>query len=789
MTSLGCGSLQPLASRLLITIAAVASALGASRATAAPPPASFFFGVSPCRVLDTRLPAGPQGGPALGPNELRLFNISGTCGVPLTATAAGGNLIAVKPGASGLLRIFPGDLAEPETTTISFSAGQTRAGNGLFLLATDASGTLAVRNLSSGPVDVVFDVTGYFDTGCPPIVVDPPALPSVADGTPVDSTLTASGGNGPYSFAVTSGAVPGGVSLSPAGVLSGTATAGGSFPFTATATDFNGCTGSRAYTLLVVCPTITVSPTTLSPGAVGVPYTAVTFSQTGAVGGVTWSFTGALPTGMTLTPGGILSGTPTQAGTFPITVIATDAGGCSGSENLTLSTCPTVTVTNPATSAATAGTAFSATFTQAGGVPPASFTLATGVLPTGLTLAPGGTLSGTPTQTGTFPITVKATDANGCSGTGSVYPLVVGCGSIVVTNPGVAAGTANTPFSQTFTQAGGVGAVTFSLASGTLPNGLTLAANGTLAGTPTQTGSFPITVKATDANACSGTAATYTLVIACQVITVTKPAVATGTVGTPFSQTFTQSNAIGTATFTTASALPAGLTLATNGTLSGTPGQPGSFPITVTVTDSNGCTGTSALYTLVIGCQAIAVTNPGTATGTVSSAFSQTFTQAGGVGAVTFTTASTLPQGLTLGTNGVLAGTPTQTGTFPIVVTATDANGCAGTGATYNLVIGCQTFSVGPAALPQGASGAVYPTTTFTAAGGIGTVAFTKTGTLPAGLDFTAGVLSGTPTQNGSFPITVTATDANGCTASRDYLVVVACPGTSITLSPTHSRP
>ncbi|MDL2718597.1 MAG: putative Ig domain-containing protein [Acidobacteriota bacterium] len=784
MRKLGRGSIRSGSSTLLIA-AAAAAVFGATTATAGPPPGSTFFAVTPCRVLDTRLTAGPQGGPALAADEIRIFPITGTCGVPLTASAVSGSLIAIRPGASGLVRVFPSDVTEPPTNTIAFSAGQTRAGNGLFLLATNGSGTLAVHNVSPGAVDVVFDVNGYFDSGCDPITVNPASLPTFADGTPVNSTLTASGGHGPFTFAVTSGAPPAGVTLSPAGVLSGTATASGSFNFTATATDFNNCTGSRAYTLVLTCPTITVSPTTLSPGAVGVPYTAVAFSQTGAVGGVTWSFTGTLPTGMTLTPGGVFSGTPTQAGTFPITVTATDAGGCAGSVAVTLSTCPTVTVTNPATSSATAGTAFSQTFTQSGGAPPAAFALASGTLPAGLTLAPAGTLSGTPTQTGTFPITVKATDANGCIGTGSVYPLVVGCGSVTVTNPGVATGTAGTPFSQTFTQAGGVGAVTFSLTSGTLPTGLTLAANGTLSGTPTQTGSFPITVKATDANTCNGTGATYTLVISCQVITVTKPAVAAGTVGAPFSQTFTQAGAIGTATFTTTSTLPAGMSLSAAGVLSGTPGQPGTFPIVVKVTDSNGCIGTSALYTLVIACQAIAVTNPGTATGTAGTAFSQTFTQIGAVGSGTFTTASTLPTGLTLSTGGVLSGTPTQSGTFPISVKVTDSNGCTGTGATYALVISCQSFSVGPASLPQGTTGVVYPTVTFTQTGGIGSVTFTKTGTLPTGLNFVAGVLSGTPTQTGSFPITVTATDANGCTASRDYLVVVACSGTSVTLSPS----
>lgn len=108
----------------------------------------------------------------------------------------------------------------------------------------------------------------------------------------------------------------------------------------------------------------------------------------------------------------------------------------------------------------------------------------------------------------------------------------------------------------------------------------------------------------------------------------------------------------------------------------------------------NGANGTdptpsnnSATDTTPRVCQTITVTNPATTSGTAFSLFSQTFTQTGGIGTVTFSTSSTLPDGLTLSGAGVLSGTPTQSGAFPIVVTVTDSNGCAGTGATYNLVI------------------------------------------------------------------------------------------------------
>jgi len=421
-----------------------------------------------------------------------------------------------------------------------------------------------------------------------------------------------------------------------------------------------------------------------------------TFTQSGSIGSTTFSLnTGTLPTGLTLSAAGVLSGTPTQTGSFPITVKVTDANGCTGtgSTYTLVISCQTITVTNPVTATGTANAAFSQTFTQTGAVGGATFSLNSGTLPTGITLSAAGVLSGTPTQTGSFPITVKVTGGNGCTGTGGTYTLVIGCQAITVTNPATTTGVAGVAFSQTFTRTGSIGAVTFSLNTGVLPSGLTLSAAGVLSGTPTQTGSFPITVKVTDANGCTGTGTTYTLVISCQTITITNPATTTGTAGVAFSQTFTQTGAVGGATFSLNSGtLPTGLTLSAAGVLSGTPTQTGSFPITVKVTGGNGCIGTSGTYTLVISCQTITVTNPGTTTGTNGVAFSQTFTQTGSVGGATFSLNSgVLPTGLTLSSAGVLSGTPTQTGTFPITVKVTGGNGCIGTGGTYTLVIGGPT--------------------------------------------------------------------------------------------------
>jgi hypothetical protein len=183
-------------------------------------------------------------------------------------------------------------------------------------------------------------------------------------------------------------------------------------------------------------------------------------------------------------------------------------------------------------------------------------------------------------------------------------------------------------------------------------------------------------------------------------------------------------------------------------------------------------------------CAAITV-NPATIPGgTAGTAYSQTFTQTGGAGTITWSVTGALPSGITLNPGtGVLSGTPTQTGSFPITISAADGNGCPGSRG-YTLVIGCQTLGVNPATIPSGTAGAAY-SQTFTQAGGIGTITWSVTGTLPAGLtlDTSTGVLSGTPTQHGSFPITVSASDANSCGGSRAYTLVIDRAGPFVPLA------
>ncbi len=267
--------------------------------------------------------------------------------------------------------------------------------------------------------------------------------------------------------------------------------------------------------LLAACPQILVGPASIPAPTTGTSYTQ-TISQSGAASTTFAVTSGILPTGLALTnpmPTSVdITGTPTQTGTFTFTLTATDAAGCTGGRRYRLTVaCGTITVNTPATSSFTVGQALSGvTFTQMGASGTATFSLASGSLPMGVILQSNGSLTGTPTQTGSFPITVMVTDSAACTGTSGTYNLQITCPTITVTRTGggsFPAATFNAAYAgQSVTASGGAAPYTFAVTGGTFPPGLMLAAAGTISGTPTATGTFVFMVTATDQNSCTGVA-------------------------------------------------------------------------------------------------------------------------------------------------------------------------------------------------------------------------------------------------------------------------------------------
>ena len=329
------------------------------------------------------------------------------------------------------------------------------------------------------------------------VAVSPATLPNGSAGTAYSQTVTASGGTGPYAFALSAGALPPGWTLSPSGMLSGTATESNSFSFTIRATDSSTgsgpYSGTRAYTVDVVSPTFTLTPPTLA-ATVGQAYSG-SFAAGGGTAPYTYAvFAGTVPTGMTFASNGTLSGTPTAGGTFNFSVVARDttAGGgapygVAGNFNFVVSA-PTLALAPATLPDGTAGTAYSATISASGGVSPYTYTVTAGALPAGLTLdAATGALSGTPTTSGTANFTVTATD----SSTGSGAPFSASRAyalTIAGAAPTVAASSASVPYdtATAIDLSALITGVHSSLAIGTAPaHGTTSIAGDVITYTPT----------------------------------------------------------------------------------------------------------------------------------------------------------------------------------------------------------------------------------------------------------------------------------------------------------------
>jgi len=120
-----------------------------------------FYTVPPCRIVDTRLSPGPEGGPALPAGSTRTFSLAGQCGIPATAISVAANVTITAPGADGHLTAFPDGTAMPGTSLLNFRAGQTRANNAILTLGA-SGGVTVLAALPSGTVHLLLDVSGYF---------------------------------------------------------------------------------------------------------------------------------------------------------------------------------------------------------------------------------------------------------------------------------------------------------------------------------------------------------------------------------------------------------------------------------------------------------------------------------------------------------------------------------------------------------------------------------------------------------------------------------------------------
>ncbi|MGH9642488.1 MAG: putative Ig domain-containing protein [Terriglobales bacterium] len=518
-------------------------------------------------------------------------------------------------------------------------------------------------------------------------------------GVAYSSSLTVSGGVAPYTFSITSGALPPGLTLDPAsGAITGTPTQAGKFNYHPTVVDSQGNTATSKCQMVVSGHVEIDCPNNgKNVGEVGVPFSV----QVPAIKGVPpYTFaliSGSLPPGLSLNPNtGVISGIPTQAGTFLFTLQVTDSLGATFNLRCQIKIKPALTLIC-ASSTGQVGVAYSSALIATGGVSPYTFSIIAGSLPPGLTLNPStGAITGTPTQPGAFNFTAQVVDSDKSGGTGVV---TTNCSITISPAPitlACAGGTAQVgvPYSSALVATGGVPPYTFSIITGSLPPGLTLnTSTGAITGTPTQAGTFNFTAQVVDSTGSkAGTAtANCSIVVAPPAITL---ACAGGTaqVGVAYSSALVATGWVPPYTFSIISgSLPPGLTLNTStGAITGTPTQAGTFNFTAQVVDSTGTQAGTATANcqIVVSPPAITLTCPSGAA-QIGMAYNSALVVSGGTPPYTFSiTSGSLPPGLTLNTStGAITGTPTQAGTFNFTAQVVDSTGTQAGTATANCSI------------------------------------------------------------------------------------------------------
>jgi large repetitive protein len=235
-------------------------------------------------------------------------------------------------------------------------------------------------------------------------------LPSATVGTSYRYQFTASGGATPYTFAMTQGSLPPGTQFSAQGLLSGTPSQAGLYSFAVEVCDSSApqpqCLSGTSTVAVNAPPTqpLQIMTTSLPNGVKGVLYDTLLRGQ-GGIPPYRWSSSSPLPQGVQLTTAGEIKGTPTQSGTFTLNIMLSDSHGTSpviAKLALTVTqSAPVITTTT--LPGGTVGKAYPVTPLQAsGGQPPYTWTIAAGSLPAGLRMTSTGSISGTPTSTGSL---------------------------------------------------------------------------------------------------------------------------------------------------------------------------------------------------------------------------------------------------------------------------------------------------------------------------------------------------------------------------------------------------
>ena len=446
-------------------------------------------------ILSLTLPDGVVGTPFS-----TQVNIFGGVGAHTAATSSGS---------------LPGALAlDPATGIIS----GTPTASGSF------SFTVQVTDSSTTPATTSQALTIRIGA---PLVISNQSLFDGVVGVPYSQTLSSTGGLGNTTWSILSGKLPAGISISSAGVLSGTPTVVNTagIPVTIQVQDSSSSVQTTTISRSIhIAPVLAIATPTgpLPDAVVGQAYN-FTFKSNGGLTPVTWSVTsGSLPAGLTLSPSGTISGTPTTGGSFSFTIQASD--GSSPSQTITINvsvrsaTLLVIASLGGTLPDAVLGSSYTPILLQfTGGIAPQLWTSVAGQLPPGMGLSSGGVISGSPSATGTYLFTARLQDSSNPAQVASVAVSIRVAAPLVITTPAGALPDAlfGTTYSQILNSIGGNAPIKWSLAGGQPPTGITLSTTGVLNGSSTSIGLFSFAVKAADSSSPQqSTTASFTISVA-----------------------------------------------------------------------------------------------------------------------------------------------------------------------------------------------------------------------------------------------------------------------------------
>jgi large repetitive protein len=354
-----------------------------------------------------------------------------------------------------------------------------------------------------------------------PCPADGPLLvcPKAHVGQPYSLQLRALAGCDLYRWEITNGALPAGLTISSSGVVSGTPSASGATQPWVTVHDllpseggYPWCGGdnhSERQFVFETEPGLSIQTQSVPGGTVSQPYsvtlTAFSVTSTNPVQGspaqATWSVqSGNLPAGVTLSPQGVLSGTPTGEGSFTFVVRAVGGGDTSDTETETLTVRQALVATSPfhgAALKAEVGIPYTAAVTATGGSGTYSYALTSGTLPEGLQLGTDGRLAGTPTVPGRYTFGIGVSDNEGRKTT--VNGALSVSAQLAILTLKLKPTKVGRVFRSRIETVGGAAPKQWTILRGKLPPGVNFAKKlGLFLGTPRKAGTYRLTLQVVD---------------------------------------------------------------------------------------------------------------------------------------------------------------------------------------------------------------------------------------------------------------------------------------------------